>query len=77
MDGYISNLRQVIRNMPSDIKVIPGHGPLADIAAVARSLQVIEDTRRIVVSGMRLARTAPGLPRTLVTTPIGAKALSA
>ena len=38
--------------MPNDITVIPGHGPLADIAAVARSLEVIEDTRRIIVGGM-------------------------
>ena len=56
VDGYISNLRQVIRDMPSDITIIPGHGPLADIAAVARSLQVIEETRRIIVSGMEAGK---------------------
>lgn len=65
VDGYISNLRQVIRNMPSDIKVIPGHGPLADIAAVARSLQVIEDTRRIVVSGMEAGKDSAGIAEDL------------
>ena len=52
VDGYISNLRQVIRDMPNDITIIPGHGPLADIAAVATCLQVIEDTRRIIVNGI-------------------------
>lgn len=56
VDGYISNLRQVIRDMPSDITIIPGHGPLVDIAAVARSLQVIEETRRIIVSGMEAGK---------------------
>ena len=65
VDGYISNLRQVIRNMPSDIKVIPGHGPLADIAAVARSLQVIEDTRRIFVSGMEAGKDSAGIAEDL------------
>lgn len=48
LDGYIANLRRVISDMPSDITVIPGHGPVADIRAVARCLQVIEDTRQLV-----------------------------
>lgn len=52
VDGYISNLRRVIRDMPNDITIIPGHGPVADIAAVARCLEVIEDTRRIVAHGL-------------------------
>jgi cyclase len=52
LEGYISNLRRVIRDMPNDITIIPGHGPIADIAAVARCLEVIEDTRRIVAHGL-------------------------
>ena len=56
VDGYISNLRRVIRDLPSDIIIIPGHGPLADSAAVARSLAAIEDTRRIVVAGLEAGK---------------------
>lgn len=56
IDGYISNLRQVIRDMPNDITIIPGHGPLADITAVAHCLKVIEDTRRIVVDGIEAGK---------------------
>jgi hypothetical protein len=38
--------------MPSDITVIPGHGPVADIPAVARCLLVIEDTRQLVTRAL-------------------------
>ena len=34
-DGHIQNLRAVIGDMPADITIIPGHGPLADTAALA------------------------------------------
>ena len=52
LDGYIANLRRIISNMPSDVTVIPGHGPVADIPAVARCLQVIEDTSQLVVRAL-------------------------
>jgi hypothetical protein len=38
--------------MPADITIIPGHGPIADIAALAECLRVIEETRQITVSGL-------------------------
>ena len=52
LDGYIANLRRIISNMPSDVTVIPGDGPVADIPAVARCLQVIEDTSQLVVRAL-------------------------
>ena len=52
VDGYIQNLRTVISDMPADITIIPGHGPIADIAALAECLRVIEETRQITVSGL-------------------------
>lgn len=52
LDGYIANLRRIIGNMPSGVTVIPGHGPVADIPAVARCLQVIKDTRQLVVRAL-------------------------
>lgn len=51
VDGYIKNLRSVISEMPADITITPGQGPIADIAAVAECLRVIEGTRQIIVSG--------------------------
>jgi glyoxylase-like metal-dependent hydrolase (beta-lactamase superfamily II) len=52
LDGYVANLRRVVSDMPGDITVIPGHGPVADIPAVARCLQVIEDTRQLVIRAL-------------------------
>jgi glyoxylase-like metal-dependent hydrolase (beta-lactamase superfamily II) len=57
VDGYIKNLRSVISEMPADITIIPGHGPIADIAAVAECLRVIEGTRQIIVSGVSAGRS--------------------
>jgi cyclase len=32
VDGYIKNAGEVIANVPADVKIIPGHGPLAAVS---------------------------------------------
>ena len=57
VDGYTENLRRVIDEMPADIKIIPRHGPMADIATVAVSLAVIDQTHDIIVSGLNAGKS--------------------
>ena len=57
VDGYSENLRRVIDEMPADIKIIPGHGPMADIATVAESLAVIDQSHDIIVSGLNAGKS--------------------
>ena len=48
VDGLIANLRKMLRRLPEDIRVIPGHGPLAGIAEVREAIDVIEESQAMV-----------------------------
>ena len=50
--GYMANLEAIIAAVPADIRVIPGHGELCDIATVRHNLETIGATRQIVVDAL-------------------------
>lgn len=50
--GYMANLEAMIGAVPPDIRVIPGHGELCDVAAIAQNLETIRSTRGMVVDAL-------------------------
>jgi glyoxylase-like metal-dependent hydrolase (beta-lactamase superfamily II) len=52
VSGVIRNLEQVIQMVPADIKIIPGHGPMANIADLSKSLDTIKATQKIIQQGV-------------------------
>lgn len=65
--GYQRNLERVLLTVPSDVKVIPGHGPLADTAAVAATVNMLRETRALIAQAIADGITvdtmiAKGLP---------------
>lgn len=55
--GLIRNLDKVIAELPADVKVIPGHGPLSTIAELTEYRVMIEDALKIVHQGLEAGRT--------------------
>ena len=52
VQGYIANLEAVLESAPSDVHVIPGHGPLGTLEAVREALAVIRATRDAVAEAI-------------------------
>ena len=52
MSGVIRNLEQVIQMVPADIKIITGHGPMANIVDLSTSLATIKATQKIIQQGV-------------------------
>lgn len=52
VSGYMQNLETILELVPADIRIIPGHGALANVAAVAENLEVIRTTRKMVVDAL-------------------------
>ena len=50
--GYMANLEAILAAVPADIRVVPGHGALCDVAAVRHNLETIGATRRIVADAL-------------------------
>jgi glyoxylase-like metal-dependent hydrolase (beta-lactamase superfamily II) len=46
--GYIAALEELLRTLPPDVRVIPGHGPPGDRSAIERSLEMLRSTSRTV-----------------------------
>ncbi|MCY4343781.1 MAG: MBL fold metallo-hydrolase [Gammaproteobacteria bacterium] len=52
VQGYIANLEAVLELAPSDVQVIPGHGPLSTLDAVREALTVVRATRAAVAQAI-------------------------
>lgn len=52
VQGYIANLEAVLESAPSDVRVIPGHGPLGGLNAVREAVSVIQATRAKVAKAI-------------------------
>lgn len=50
--GSVRDLETVLRMVPADIRVIPGHGPLTDKAAIRKSHDMTLATRAVAREGV-------------------------
>ncbi|MEP7342122.1 MAG: MBL fold metallo-hydrolase [Acidobacteriota bacterium] len=82
VEGIVRNIGNVLAKLPPDVKIIPGHGPLATVDDVRRYQQVLIETVDIVRKQMQAGKSldeikAAGLPakydswgKNFITTPV-------
>lgn len=51
--GYLKNVKEMIRVLPSDVKIIPGHGPLGTLDDLKDFARNIEETTGIIREQIR------------------------
>ena len=59
--GYLAAVEKVLGDLPADVKIIPGHGPLATRADLAGYLAMLKETSAIVQKGIDEGRTVDEL----------------
>jgi len=52
VDGMIDAIDKVIAQLPADVKVIPGHGPVSNLDDVRRFVTMLKETRDVVVKAL-------------------------
>lgn len=57
IDGVLANLGSILEMVPADVKIIPGHGPVATRADVEQTLAMIRDTRAAVLGAIGSGRS--------------------
>ncbi|MGH9803349.1 MAG: MBL fold metallo-hydrolase [Blastocatellia bacterium] len=67
VEGIVRNIGNVLAKLPPDVKIIPGHGPLATVENVRQYQQVLVETVDIVSKQMKAGKSmdeikAAGLP---------------
>ena len=59
--GLMANIAALIREIPADAKIIPGHGPVATLNDLKEFHSLITDSVKIVEDGMKAGKTLEGL----------------
>ncbi|HEX7153941.1 MAG TPA: MBL fold metallo-hydrolase [Thermoanaerobaculia bacterium] len=67
--GLIANVERVLGTVPDDVKIIPGHGPLGDKAALRAFADLLKATRAAVEAGLKAGKTAEQLKADKVLEP--------
>ena len=57
IDGMIDGVEKAIAQLPADVKVIPGHGPVSNLDDVHAYVKMLRDTRAIVQNGLEKKMT--------------------
>lgn len=68
LSGFVKNIEMVLKQIPEDAKIVPGHGPLTSKSELAKYHQMIVASINTVRKGMRAGRTLKqiqmvGLPK--------------
>lgn len=59
--GYLAAVEKVLGEVPDDVKIIPGHGPLATKTDLAAYLAMLKETSAIVQKGIDEGKTVEQL----------------
>ena len=57
IDGMIDAVEKVIGELPPDVKVIPGHGPVSSLDDVRAYLTMLKGTREVVAKALKDGKT--------------------
>jgi len=55
--SYMNNVQTAIDHLPADVKIIPGHGPLADLDDLKAFKKTIDETVAIIKKGIEDGKT--------------------
>jgi cyclase len=53
IDGMIDAVEKVIAQLPADVKVIPGHGPVSSLDDVRAYLKMLKETREVTAKALQ------------------------
>lgn len=57
IDGMIDGVEKVIGQVPADVKIIPGHGPISSVPDVRAYLDMLKATREVVANAIKDGKT--------------------
>jgi len=69
IDGMIDAVEQVLSQVPPDVKVIPGHGPVSSVDDVRAYLSMLEETRNAVKRALKDGKTLDQMKQAKILDP--------
>jgi cyclase len=69
IDGMIDGVEKVIGQVPADVKIIPGHGPISSVADVRAYLDMLKATRETVAQAIKDGKTLDQMKQAKILEP--------
>ena len=69
VDGIINAVNKAIAQLPADVKVIPGHGPISNLDDVRAFAKMLQDTRDTVQAALKQGKTLPQMKQDKILDP--------
>jgi len=69
VEGMIAALEKIVPELPPDVKVIPGHGPISNLDDVRRYVTMLKDTKAVVEKGIQQGKSVDQLKQDNVLAP--------
>jgi glyoxylase-like metal-dependent hydrolase (beta-lactamase superfamily II) len=57
IDGMIDGVEKVLGQVPADVKIIPGHGPISNVTDVRAYLDMLKATREAAANAIKAGKT--------------------
>jgi cyclase len=57
INGMIDGVEKVIAQVPADVKIIPGHGPISNLDDVKAYVKMLKETRDVVAKALKDGKT--------------------
>ena len=69
INGMIDAVETVISQLPADVKVIPGHGPVSSVDDMRAYVKMLKETREVVQTALKQGKTFDDMKRARVLDP--------
>ena len=69
IDGMIDGVEKAIAQLPADVKVIPGHGPVSNLDDVRTYIKMLKDTRETVRAALKQKKTLDQMKKDKILDP--------
>ena len=69
VDGYVAAVEKVLGQLPADVKIIPGHGPVSSVQDLKNFVTMLKETRDVVQKAVKAGKTLEQLKQAKVLAP--------
>jgi cyclase len=69
VEGMISAVEQVMAQLPPDVKVIPGHGPVSNLGDMKKFVTMLKETLAVVDKGIKQGKSLEQMQKENVLAP--------
>ncbi len=69
IDGMIDGVEKIVAQLPADVKIIPGHGPISNLDDVRAYLTMLKETRAAIAKALKEGKSLDQMKQAKILEP--------